>query len=75
MRKVLPRSSRLKLDVEDYAALHRQVLARDNWRCQVCGNMRNLELHHIRFRSHSGSDSEDNLISLCATCHNVCHSG
>ena len=69
MTKIQPKSTRVKLDPKGYAALHRQVLARDNWRCQVCGSMRNLEVHHIQFRSHSGPDSEQNLITLCANCH------
>ncbi len=75
MKKILPKSLRLKLNPKDYAAVHREVLKRDNWRCQSCGSMRNLEVHHIQFRSHFGSDSEENLISLCATCHDLCHSG
>jgi hypothetical protein len=46
--------------------LPRQVLERDGWRCQVCGSMQNLQVHHLRFRSHSGGDEEQNLITLCA---------
>jgi 5-methylcytosine-specific restriction endonuclease McrA len=34
--------------------------------------MSNLE-HHRKFRSHSGADSEENLITLCATCHARVH--
>jgi 5-methylcytosine-specific restriction endonuclease McrA len=43
--------------------LGQQVLRRDGWRCQACGAMSNLEVHHKRFRSHSGHDSEENLIT------------
>jgi len=39
--------------------------ARDVWRCQFCGSMTNLEVHHQQFRSHSGDDTEANLITLC----------
>jgi hypothetical protein len=28
---------------------------RDSWRCQSCGTMSNLEVHHKQFRSHSGA--------------------
>ncbi len=31
--------------------------------------MRNLHAHHIRFRSHGGSDDPSNLVSLCAFHH------
>ncbi len=73
MKKILPKSPRLKLDADDYTALHRQVVERDNWRCQVCGSMQNLEVHHIQFRSHSGPDTERNLVTLCNSCHRSSH--
>jgi 5-methylcytosine-specific restriction endonuclease McrA len=37
--------------------------------------MSNLEVHHREFRSHSGADSEENLITLCTACHAAVHSG
>ena len=37
--------------------------------------MRNLQVHHLTFRSHGGSDSLENLIVLCADCHRVTHVG
>ena len=66
-------SSRLRLDPESYEALRQQVLRRDGWRCQSCGAMSNLEVHHKDFRSHSGDDSEENLITLCDRCHKRAH--
>ena len=56
-----------------YRELHRQVLERDGWRCQICGTMQNLQVHHLKFRSQSGSDEEQNLITLCAECHEQVH--
>ena len=56
-----------------YESLRQQVLRRDSWRCQACGVMSNLEVHHKHFRSHSGDDSEENLITLCTTCHACVH--
>jgi 5-methylcytosine-specific restriction endonuclease McrA len=35
--------------------------------------MRHLEVHHLRFRSHSGQDTEQNLITLCTQCHARVH--
>ncbi|MGO8808768.1 MAG: HNH endonuclease [Candidatus Sulfotelmatobacter sp.] len=35
--------------------------------------MSNLEVHHKQYRSHSGSDSEENLITLCVDCHDEMH--
>jgi len=63
----------LRLDPKPYAELRNQVLRRDGWRCQACGAISNLEVHHKEFRSHSGEDSELNLITLCSNCHGMVH--
>jgi 5-methylcytosine-specific restriction endonuclease McrA len=73
VKKTVPETPRFRLDRDNYSALRRQILERDNWRCQVCGSMSNLEVHHIRFRSHSGPDLEQNLLTLCASCHKLYH--
>ena len=54
------------------------VLNRDNYTCQNCKGKHKdskLEVHHIVFRSQGGSDEENNLITLCHTCHKDLHSG
>ena len=66
-------TSRLRLDPVSYDNLRQQVLRRDGWRCQVCGAMTNLEVHHKVFRSHLGPDSEENLITMCTACHDRAH--
>jgi len=60
---------RLRLEKVSYETLRQKVLRRDGWRCQSCGVMSNLEVHHKEFRSHCGDDSEENLITLCVRCH------
>ncbi len=67
------KTARLRLDLTAYESLRQQVLRRDGWRCQSCGTMSKLEVHHRDFRSHSGSDTKDNLITLCANCHRSLH--
>lgn len=62
----MPKSPRLKLVADDYAALHQQVLetigdARGE------GSMRNLEVHHLLFQSHSGFDVKQDLTTPCST--------
>ena len=66
---ICSKAVRLRLDPLSCERLHQQILRRDGWRCQSCGTMSNLEVHHKQFRSHSGHDSEENLITLCSTCH------
>ena len=73
MSEIGSRLPRLKLDSIAYANLRQQVLRRDGWRCQSCGTISNLEVHHKQFRSHSGRDSEENLITLCTQCHAGMH--
>jgi ATP-dependent DNA helicase RecQ len=71
---IRPKAARLRLDPFSYESLRQQILQRDGWRCQSCGAMSNLEVHHREFRSHSGADSEENLITLCTACHATAHS-
>lgn len=52
------------------------VLFRDGYTCQKCSGKKKdekLHVHHIVFRSIGGTDSPDNLITLCETCHNELH--
>ncbi len=47
------------------------VFERDGWCCTVpgCTSYRNLQDHHIRFRSAGGSDALENRTTLCAFHH------
>ena len=50
------------------------VLNRDNYTCQICGAQNTqLQVHHLQFRSHGGSDSMENLTTLCKDCHEKIH--
>jgi len=73
MRCLRLKRPRVRLDDEAYRELLRHILQRDGWRCQSCGSMQNLEVHHMKFRSRSGDDSEANLITLCVACHARMH--
>lgn len=73
MNGIGPKLARIRLDPVSYENLRQEVLRRDGWRCQTCGDMSNLEVHHQRFRSHWGDDSEANLITLGTGCHSKAH--
>jgi hypothetical protein len=47
------------------------ILERDEYRCQApgCSSRRNLEVHHIVFRSRGGDDDPANRITLCHAHH------
>lgn len=74
MKSTGQKAAVVRLDPASYEILRQQVLRRDGWRCQSCGSMSNLEVHHKQFRGHSGYDSEENLITLCVGCHEEMHS-
>ncbi len=63
-----PKRPRIRLAKESYRSLRLQVLERDGWRCQSCGSLSNLQVHHLQSRSHRGDDSGENLLTLCAQC-------
>lgn len=41
--------------------------------CVYCGTSQGLQMHHIIYRSHGGSDEDDNLICLCWRHHAAVH--
>ena len=55
------------------------MLARDEHRCRACGataaSPHWLHVHHVRFRSRGGLTREDNLVSVCVSCHGLLHEG
>lgn len=50
------------------------VRARDNYKCQICGEkLLSLSVHHIQERADGGSDRPENLVTLCQSCHLLLH--
>ena len=47
------------------------VFVRDGWRCAApgCSSRRNLEVHHVVYRSRGGCDDGWNLVTLCRFHH------
>lgn len=54
-------------------AMRRMVYRRDCYECALCGDRRNLTVHHIVKRSQGGPETEMNLITLCPICHGLAH--
>jgi 5-methylcytosine-specific restriction endonuclease McrA len=73
MTPIRDKNPRVKLEPDACDRLRLQILERDRWRCQNCGSLQNLQVHHQELRSHSGNDTEENLITLCAPCHRRAH--
>lgn len=58
---------------EDWQEVSLAVRRRDGFKCQRChGDSRRLHVHHIDCDKQNNAD--ENLITLCATCHGTVHS-
>lgn len=66
------------------AAIEREVYARAENRCELCGwsraewhadDPRSLELHHVRAHAEGGPNTADNLRVVCSRCHDEIHAG
>ena len=52
------------------------ILDRDDYTCQHCKTKKGkLHVHHIVWRSNSGTNSPENLATLCEQCHDDLHKG
>jgi hypothetical protein len=60
--------------------IQRRVLERDGNRCQECGRVgkrgtgdEDLKIHHIEPYAQCQAHDEDNLLTLCGSCHKTAH--
>lgn len=73
--------ARLKrLAQKNRATVMQAVDARDNDQCRICqittsayDLIRQPHHHHIKYRSQGGQDTVENVILLCASCHDKVH--
>jgi 5-methylcytosine-specific restriction endonuclease McrA len=51
------------------------ILKRDNYRCANCGNIVNLQVHHIRYkkRHYAWEYKVKDMQVLCVRCHQMVH--
>jgi hypothetical protein len=68
--------------VEFWRELRLAVFTRDKGKCRACaqpldidgGTSRDaLNCHHLKHRSAGGTDTLDNLVATCGTCHRLHH--
>ncbi len=65
-------SDYLSTERAHHKAMHNnKILERDGHQCQApgCSSRRNLNAHHIEFRSEGGSDKDENQTTLCIAHH------
>ena len=60
--------------LKGYSSSHEYIYAMQDGKCACCDN--NIEhYHHLTPRSKGGSDTPENLIGLCSSCHKKIHTG
>ena len=51
-----------------------EILQRDNFTCQLCGDTRTtLQVHHEKYKGNPWDIPSEHLKTLCAHCHDVIH--
>ena len=60
---------RVKLTGVAYKKLQLAVFEADGWLCRACHKVKPLQAHHLQARSKGRIDTLENLVSLCASCH------
>ena len=61
---------------KNYYNIKAYILDRDNYKCQSGQKVKHskkLHIHHIQFKSHGGTNTPLNLITLCECCHSDLH--
>lgn len=70
--KSSPRHTRPKSPIP-WKELREEILRRDGYKCNVCGGVDCLEVHHVVPCMNCGMNNPSNLITLCRSCHKRAH--
>ncbi|WPV65945.1 group II intron reverse transcriptase [Chitinophaga sp. LS1] len=56
-------------DNESWRVIKAELKAARGARCEICGSLSNLDLHHIKAKKTGGKDTKENAQLLCESCH------
>lgn len=59
------------LQSDRWAVVRNERLIKDNFRCAVCGSPEQLHVHHIFYPAEYGTETINDLITLCPICHGL----
>ena len=60
--------------MKNFTNAQEYVLCRDQHTCKMCKKKTdNLQVHHVIWRSNGGSNTPENLLTLCDKCHDKVH--
>lgn len=57
------------LESDKWTELRNKRLEMDGYRCSVCKNPNNLQVHHLKYPAILGTESLSDLMTLCQNCH------
>jgi len=60
------------LQSEAWKKKRNEIMQRDNKQCRFCGQREALQVHHLTYKN-LGNENEQELITLCKSCHKMLH--
>lgn len=57
----------------EWESKRKRIMARDDWRCVLCGSNQKLNVHHLKYGKHPASIEDKYLETLCQVCHDERH--
>jgi hypothetical protein len=63
------------LETDTWKKIRGIAVRRDDNRCRVCNSARYIQVHHRKYPSVLGTESTEDLITLCGKCHELFHKG
>lgn len=60
------------LNSKEWALKKKEVLFRDDYCCQLCGEVENLNVHHLTY-NRVGDEALFDLVTFCRSCHEIEH--
>lgn len=61
------------LQSTEWNVLSRLARERDGYKCRICNGEQDLNVHHRAYPDQLGTESLNDLITLCAECHSLFH--
>lgn len=62
------------IKTQAWEEMRQKVFRRDGFKCVICGEAKNLNVHHITYEN-LGAEKASDLVTLCQFCHEDIHNG
>ena len=61
------------MESQTWDNMRRRKLERSRYRCEQCGDTKDLQVHHLNYERFGGDERMTDLQVLCKPCHNRAH--